>query len=202
MIDDRQPSSRRPDRLYRWGHVTVVIVCASLAIYWLARWLRGDPSQEVVGGLTLSTGLALVVSAELVRSGRMRWTLMGIGTVVFAIGAPVIFSGVRVSALTVLAFLLCAGSVVAIARALWPARGVRLAEWRRTPTTLEQRRATCAGLATLHLGAAVLWVSLFDLTQGPWLATAVVVSTTLLFLSAAVGFLVLRRRLRTRLRPD
>jgi hypothetical protein len=196
MIDDPQSSSRRPHRLVRLVPLLVTVVSASLAIYWLTRWLRGDPSEEIVGGLALSTALALVTAAELVRGGRVRWTLFGTGTVVLVMGLSVIFAGVRVSVLTIIGLLLCAGSIIAIAHALWPARGVRLAEWRSTPATLDQRRAACTGLATLHLGGAVLFASLFDLARGPWQATAVAAATMLLLLCAAAGFLVFRFRLR------
>jgi hypothetical protein len=163
------------------------------------KWVRGDPDEypnQIIAGLTLTTALALITSAELVRGRRTRWTLVSIGAIVLAISLAVVFSGIRVSPLTIIALSLCVGSIVTTAHAFRPARGVGLAEWRATPATLDQRRAACTGVATLNLGLAVFLVSQFDLARGPWQASAIAAFTTLMFLCAAMAFFVLRLRLR------
>jgi hypothetical protein len=199
MNDNRQHNLRRFAEINRTVLLTVTIVSGSLAIYWATKWVRGDPDayrNQIVGGLTLTTAMTLLTSSQLTRSGKARWTLSGLGAILLVINMVMLLTGLRLSILTLIALLLCAGSIVSTSYVLRPARGVSLAAWRTTPATLEQRRGVCTGMAAFSLGLAVLCLSFVQPARGPWDANAVAAITTLIFLSASVMCVVLRARLR------
>ena len=68
MVDNAQPNLRRSGRVIRLVSLLLPIMSASLAVYWLTKWLRGLPDEypnEIIGGLTLTTAMTLLTSAEL-----------------------------------------------------------------------------------------------------------------------------------------
>jgi hypothetical protein len=198
MDDIRQGNSRR-ERITRIVLIALTILTGSFAVDWAVKWLRGDPDEfrnEIVGGLMLTTAMTLLTSAQLMRTGRVRWALLGTSGILLAINLTQMLIGARNSLVTVLALLLIVASLVRFARVLWPKRGVSFAEWKTMPITLEGRRRMCTAVAAANLGVALLCLSIFGVPRGPWLATAVTLFTTLVFLGTAVAFLVLRARLR------
>ena len=200
-MDDRRHGSSRINRINRIVNFGLTIGSASLSAYWLLKWFRGDTDEyrnQIVGGLTLTSAMTLLTSAQLVRGARTRWALLGAGAILLVIDMVMIVSHGPISLLTVVALLLILGSIARAAHALWPPRGIGLTEWKTMPVTLDRRRALCSALAVLSLGAALFSISLFGVPREPWQATVVVSVTTLMFVGVAVLFFVVRARLRGR----
>jgi hypothetical protein len=199
MDENTRQRHLRLERISRIGSLTVAVLSASLLVFWLIKWIRGDPDEyrnQIVGGLTLCAAMTLLSAAQLIRHAKSRWVLLGAGALLVVAKLAMDFVHARIPILAVISSLLILGIIATTARALWPSRGVKFAEWTATAVTLQRRRSLCTGMAVLNLGLALFFVSLVGIPRGPWQATALAVFATLMLLGSAVFFVVLRLRLR------